>query len=553
MSTEAADVCVIGSGAGGGTLAWVLARAGARVVVLEKGPWYKKEDFEYHDELLVQKRGYFIPHVSDEPHMIRRGSDETFKRSRDGWIAQCVGGGTVHMSGFFLRLHREDLLRKTRFGTSPGSTAEDWPITWEELEPWYDEIEELLGVGGIAGQNPFDEPRKKPYPLPPIAEHPFTAPFDRAAKKLGWHPYSTPRAVLSKSYRGRAACNYCGYCANYGCETGAKSSTLEVFVPGAVASGNCRIVPGAMAAEILTSAAGRATGVRWIDEKGAHHVQQARTVVVACTAIESARLLLASRSTRSPDGLANSSGLVGKNLSFSAYAQVEAELDRGGPLGKLEGWESALPFLGRSIQDFYLPKKAPVEKGGTLRFDLLPKGPIFRASQVATRGERVLWGQALKDELRRHFRETRTLEAEIFGEYQPNDQSWVGLDPVVKDKWGLPVARLSVRLLEEDVAASRWLGERAMELFTEMGAERIRMPSWGGATYVLQHGTCRFGKDPSRSVLDPSCRAHDVPNLYVVDGSFMPTAGGVPTTLTIMANALRVGEIMRERFVRREL
>jgi choline dehydrogenase-like flavoprotein len=548
MSTEPADVCIIGSGAGGGTLAWALARAGVKVVVLEKGPYYRLKDFAHHDELEIQKRGFFVPLAEEDPHMVRRGSEENYKASRDGWIALCVGGGTVHMSGFFLRLHRVDFEMKKRFGAPKGSTIEDWPIRYEDLEPWYDRIEYLLGVGGNSGQNPFDEKRRVPYPLPPISEHPFTAPFDRAAKKLGLHPYSTPRAVLSKPYGGRPPCNHCGYCGNFGCEIGAKSSTLAVFIPEAEATGRCTIVSEAMASEITLGTDGKVTGVRYLDRSGAMHEQPARVVVVSCSSIESARLLLLSKSSKFPQGLANSSGLVGKNLCFSTFAGVEADFQGGG----LPGWENKLPFLGRSIQDYYLPSKAPSPKGGTLRFDMYPKPPIFRAAQVAGRGEKVIWGKALKDGLRRHFREERSMEAEVFGEYHPNAGSFVELDPEVKDKRGLPVARISARLIEDDVAMSKWLGDRAKDVFAAMGASEVRMPGWGRATFVLQHGTCRFGKDPSRSVLDPSCRAHDVPNLYVVDGSFMPSSGGVPTTLTIMANSLRVAAILRDRLASRE-
>jgi choline dehydrogenase-like flavoprotein len=547
---ELTDVVVVGSGAGGGTLAWHLAREGVKVTVLEKGPHYDLRDFAQHDELKVQKRHYWAPSTEQEPHMLRRGDEPGFTRAKDGWIANCVGGGTVHMSGFFLRLHPEDLAVRTKVGVPDGSTAEDWPLAYEELSRWYERIEYLLGVGGHAGQNPFDAPRSKPYPLPPIAEHPFTAPFDAAARKLGLHPYSTPRAVLSRYYAGRAPCNHCGYCANYGCEIGAKSSVLAALIPGALASGNCTLVPGAMVTDVTTDASGKATGVRYLDAQGAQHQVRARVVVVSCSSIESARLLLMSK----PGGLANGSGLVGQNLHFSAYAGVDADFHRDGGGKSFPGWESTLPFLGRSIQDHYLPtaKDAPGPKAGTLRFDMFPKPPVFRAQQVATRGETTLWGQPLKDALRRHFHGARSLECEYFGEMNPSADTFVQLDPDVKDKWGLPVARIQVRPLAHDVRVSRWAIEQAAALFRAMGADRVGEPEGGGATYVLQHGTCRMGTDPSRSVLDPSCRTHEVPNLYVVDGSFMPSSGGVPTTLTIMANSLRVAHTLRDRLARRE-
>lgn len=553
------DVVVVGSGAGGGTLAWSLAEAGVNVVVLEKGPYYTAKDFAYHDEIKIQKRGFFTPLQEEEPRLLRDAGDTEYRRSGAGWLACCVGGGTVHMSGFFLRLHRMDLQMRTRFGREKHSTVEDWPISYEELEPWYDRIEYLLGVGGIAGQNPFDEPRKVPFPLPPIQEHPFTEPLDAAARRLGWHPFSTPRAVLSQPYGGRPPCNYCGYCGNYGCEISAKSSVLAAFIPRAEATGRCRIVPKAMVTEVVVGPDGRARGVRYLDEHGAMHEQRARVVVVSCTAIESARLLLNSKSSQFTSGLANSSGQVGKNLIFGTFSSVEADFFRSGKAKSFPGFDDQSPFLGRSIQDFYtLPKSAGGLKGGTLRFDMMPRSPVGRITKVAIskKGgslDQPLWGKTLKDELRAHFRDMRTLDCEAFGEFSASTGTYVDVDADTKDKWGLPVAKLTIGILESNVRAVRWLGDRADELFREMGADEVRRGITGGTSWVLQHGTCRFGRDPSTSVLDPSCRTHDVKNLYVVDGSFMPSSGGVPTTLTIQANALRVASLLRDALARRDL
>jgi choline dehydrogenase-like flavoprotein len=551
-SRDAADVVIVGSGAGGGTLAAALAEAGVGVLLLEKGPHYGLLDFT-HDELTICRRDFFVPFVSDEPHLVRQSTSEPFQKSNDGWIACCVGGGTVHMSGFLYRLHREDFELRTRHGATPGTTVVDWPIGYDELQPWYDRAEVAIGVSGRAGENPFDEPRTSDYPLPPLLGHPIAAHLTATAKRLGLHPFATPRAVLSAPYDGRPPCNYCGLCGEYGCENGSKSDVTATFIRRALATGRCRLRPHAMVREITVDAQGRARGVVYQDARGARREVRARVVAVACSAIESARLLLLSRSGKFPNGLCNSSGLVGKNLAFSTLSRVEAELARTGGGRAVAGFDDPLPWLGVSVQDYYrLPPTAGGAKGGTLRFDFIHPSIISRAERVARAQDPPLWGKALKDGLRRHFREVRTLETEIFGEFLPLDGTYVDLDPKVTDRFGLPAARITLQHHPVDVAAVQFLAARAREVFEAMGADSVRVDIPLGTLRVLQHGTCRFGKDPGSSVLDPSCRAHDVPNLYVVDGSFMPTGGGVPTTLTIQANALRVAAIIADRMKRRE-
>jgi choline dehydrogenase-like flavoprotein len=545
------DVIIVGSGAGGGTLAWGLASAGVNVLVLEKGPKYGLEDFVYHDEIRSSRRDMFVPFASEEPHMVKVGDEPAHRRSTDGWISCVVGGGTVHMSGFFYRLHEVDFRRKSMLGAPAGSSVIDWPIAYADLAPFYDQVEQILGVSGAAGSNPFDAPRSGPYVNPPLQEHAITPHLDRALKKLGWHPFPTPRAVLSRDFDGRPACDYCGYCGGYGCWNGAKSSTLFTFIPRAIATGHCTVQPQAMVTEVVAGDDGKVRGVRWRDAAGATHEERARVVVVSCGAIESARLLLMSRSKRFPQGLANGAGQVGRNLALSTFGSVEAELLSSGGGKNVDGLMSRHPWLGRSIQDFYQPKDGP--KGGTIRFDLAHVNPIFNAENVARGGSRVIWGENLKAAMERRFHQGRTLEAEIFGEFTPTPASFVELDPDVKDRFGLPAARITAKHHDDDLTAAARLTARAEEAFHALKADTVHVKQKAGVTWVLQHGTCRFGEDPQQSVLDATCRAHEVPNLYVVDGSFLPTSGGIPNTLTIEANALRVASHLRDRLAQRDL
>ncbi|MBX5483324.1 MAG: GMC family oxidoreductase [Myxococcaceae bacterium] len=547
MARDPVDVCIIGSGAGGAPMALELGRAGFKVVVLEKGRWHKKEDF-VHDEILNSRRNFFMPLPWDEPHLVRGGVDAPFRRTNEAWTANVVGGGTVHMSGYFYRLKPMDFRLRSELGPVPGANLADWPIRYEDLAPYYDRAEEELGVSGEVQPHPFAEPRHKPYPLPPLWAHPIAKEIDAACSALGLHPLTTARGIISRNYRGRAACHYCALCGSYGCESDSKSSTLAALIPAAVATGNVEIRPQSMATEIEVDAAGRAKSVVYLDANGVRQEQPAKFVVVSATAVESARLLLNSQSGRFPRGLGNNNGLVGKNLVFSSFGQSKA-IFRVSSRKKEWPWLSdPAPFVQRSVQDFYAMPDARhgFRKGGTIGFMWSHPNPIYAAINIAGTGRRGLFGKALKDALR-EYRDSKILEFEIYGEFLPNDGTFVSVEPGVKDKYGLPVAAITLTRHPTDLVMTKYLVERGEEILKALHPDRLERVGIAGETTILQGGTCRFGKDPAQSVLDPECRLHEVPNVYVVDGSFMPSSGGVPFTLTIVANAFRVANLFVKR------
>lgn len=551
------DVCIVGSGAGGGPMALQLARAGAKVVVLEKGPWLGRKEF-VRDEIASCRRNLWTPFVADEPHLMSRGGGDA-QVSADGWIAHCVGGGTVHMSGFFYRLQPEDFRMASLYGATAqtkGAELADWPITYDDLAPWYDKVERVIGVSGQAGEHPREPRRTGPYPMGPLLGSPLAALIDDGARKLGLHPFQTPRAIASAEFQGRSACQYCDLCGSYGCQSGAKSSSLEAVIPQAIATGNCEVRPGSMAFEVATGKDGRATGVRYFDGAGVRQEQRARVVVVSATAVESARLLLNSRSAQHKDGLANDNGRVGRHLTFSTLGKAWGEWDQAKLPEQMRG-KHRIHFLQRSVQDLYrIPaKKGGYDKGGTLNFILPHRNPIHTAERLSKRAKPALWGAALQRAVRRSMQEVQELEVEVFAEFLPSPGTRVTVDAGAarKDKWGLPVAHIHLDHHPADAPNCQLLVDKAVEVFKAGGAEATGVETVGGTTFVLQHGTCRFGKDPGSSVLDPHCRAHSVDNLYVVDGSFMPTSGGVPTTWTIMANSFRVADHLVRRFKAREL
>lgn len=543
-SKDAVDVCIIGSGAGGAPMALELGRAGFKVVVLEKGGWYKSEEF-VHDEILSSRRNFFMPLPWDEPHLWRSGPDKPYSRTNEAWTANCVGGGTVHMSGFFYRLKPIDFRLKSELGAIPGANIADWPITYKDLEPFYDRAEEELGVSGNAVPHKFLEPRKKNYPMPPLAEHPVAFEIDKACKSLGWQSIPTARGIASIAYKGRGGCTYCALCGSYGCENNAKSSTLASLIPAALETGHVEIRPRSMAREITVDAKGQAKSVIYLDVDGVEHEQPAKIIIVSATAVESARLLLNSKSGRFPNGLGNDNGLVGQNLLFSSFGQSRATF-RISKQKETNPWlQVEAPFVNRSLQEFYVmpDSRFGFRKGGTLGFMWQHPNPIFAAVKMAKQGTEGIFGKALKDKLR-EYRDSRVLEFEIYGEFLANSETKVELDSKVKDKFGLPVAAITVKRHPVDLKMTKFLVERGEEVLMAMKPEKLDRIGTAGETAILQGGTCRFGNDPATSVLDKDCRMHGVKNLYVVDGSFMPTSGAVPFTLTIVANSFRVANAL---------
>jgi choline dehydrogenase-like flavoprotein len=526
---EEVDAIIVGSGAGGAPVALELATAGAKVLVLEKGPRREVKDF-LHDEIAMCRRDYFVPFPDDDPHTLRRSESEKPVRTNAGWISQGVGGGTVHMSGFFFRLHPEDFTR----APAEASTSLPWPFGYDALAPHYDRVERELGVSGDVTANPFEPPRSGAFPFPPVVTHPIAAWIDAAGAKAGMHPYAVPRAIITKPHEGRGACVYCALCGSYGCEVGAKSSTLASLLPAAERTGRCEVRPGCMVREVTMMRNGRARGVVYIDGADREHEVRAKIVVIAASAIESARLLLLSRSSRHPNGLGNGAGQVGRNLCFSTLAQLAGTLryEDVAPERRAE-LESPAPFIGRAVQDFY-------EEAGTFHVLFEHPNPIHAAERLIREGKSLVYGAPLMERLARHFLEGRSIEVEGFGEWRPTPGCYVSLDEQVTDRHGLPSACITIARHPVDLEESRVLADKGRSLLEAVGATDIRVLDRGGETLVLQHGTCRMGNDPATSVTNAAGRLHEVENVYVTDGGALPSSGRVPSTMTIMANAFRV-------------
>ncbi|QOC22775.1 GMC family oxidoreductase [Wenzhouxiangella sp. AB-CW3] len=533
MADREYDAVIIGAGAGGGALAWWLCRAGWQVLMLERGQDHDRSQYQ-PDEIRFQREGALLPD-SGELHWVSgsRSQSPTIP-STLGWTASCVGGGTVHMGGFLYRFHPQDF----RMAAEHGETGDlaDWAYDYDSLAPYYDLAEREIGVSGDG--NPCFVPRSGPHPMPPVAGHRMADQLRQASTRLGLTPFATPRSINSVPYQGRPACVKCDACAEFGCAVGAKGSSQESFVRRALATGRLELRTGTIATELETGARDRVEGVVYLDRaRGTRHRARGRLFIVSCSAVESARLLLLSRSGRHPDGLGNEQGLVGRHLQFHGTTFGSARIDRQ------PDWN---PMLNVSVADYYLGDGASGEllKGGMLRFDMLARLPFRRSLQVLRRNDRILWGKPLLDALAEELGQCDRIEYEVFHDFLPSSETWMSLDENREDAFGLPAAHIRLGHCPQRQRTGEILSERAGEILSEAGATDIVHDAVGATSSYLVHGTCRFGSNPETSVLDPWCRVHSMDNLHVVDGSFMPTSGGSPPTLTIVANALRVGEYL---------
>ena len=496
------DFAIIGSGAAGGIIAKELSTAGFNVVVFEQGPYRRTEDFT-HDEYSVLFNSELLgggPDVSGQT--FRHDEDEvaTSPSLQPIRYAQTVGGSSVHFSANFWRFRESDFKERSMLGPISGTNFADWPVTYDEMEPYYSRVEWEIGVSGAPG--PFDSFRSKPFPMPPLPIKSSGVLMEKGAKKLGWHAQAQPHAILSQPFNGRAGCIKCGHCMFFGCEVGAKSSTLAAMIPLAEAGGHCEIRDRSAVFRIETDAAGRASEVLYYDKDGKEQAQMAKAVIVSANGAETSRLLLLSASERHPDGLANSSGFVGRNLMFNAHSAVDGVFEH--PLNDYKSVQ-----VSKVIHDFYETDESRGFYGGG-GIDARPTRQMTLASGPTSLAM---------------------------------DRNNITLDPNNTDQWGRPAIRATYRDHDDDVAIARFLSERSQELMDAAGARKYWAHEVGlstGGEHLL--GTARMGDDPASSVIDRYHRSHDVPNLFICDGSSFVTSGRGQPTMTIMALAFRAAE-----------
>lgn len=549
----AAEILVVGSGAGGAMAAYQLTKAGHQVLLLEAGrdydpktetPMFKRnaeapllaagtpdKDFGYYDATV--DGGWQVP---NEPYTTAEGSDFMW------WRARMLGGRTNHWGRYALRFSEHDFKGKSRDGLGA-----DWPFTYAELAPWYDQTEALVGVcgtnTGLDDMPPSPPGVLQPPPVPRVPELLVAA----AAKKLGIAAVPMHRAVLTRPLDNRAACFYATPC-GHGCSIGAAFQTTTSLLPMAKATGKLTIVTNAMVKSVDTNAEGKVTGVSYIDKKtGALQQVAARVVILAASACESARILLNSKTERYPHGLANSSGQVGKNLMDSTGANLGALVPalQGRPIYNEDGHTANhlfIPWWGHQAQqrqELDFPRGYHFELGG--RFSE-PGANIDTSLQG--------YGIALKQQVKQKY--GAYVQFALRGEMLPNEHCYMDIDPTVKDKWGIPVARFHWRWSEHELKQVAHGLQTAKAILTTMGATVDELPTpeqaiLKGGQIIHEVGTTRMGASATDSVCNQWGQTWDCPNLFVMDGGVFASNPHKNCTLTIMTLAMRNSSWLSEQ------
>ncbi|HUY82758.1 MAG TPA: GMC family oxidoreductase [Acidobacteriaceae bacterium] len=551
------DVIIVGSGAGGGMAAYNLTKAGAKCLMLEAGGWYdaakdsKWLEWQYNaphrgggdstspmNYFLAANGGWQVP---GEPYLNASGTDWMWFRAR------MLGGRTNSWGRISLRNGPYDFKPHDRYGN-----GFNWPISYDDLAPYYDKTEELIGVfGSKEGLENLPDGKF----LPPPAPRCYELLLQQASHKLHIPCIPSRLAVLTQPLHGRPECHYVSQCGR-ACRMGSNFSSPVVLLMPARETGNLEIRTGAMAREILTGPDGRATGVSYIDKKTRKEVQvRGKAVVLAASSCETARLLLNSRSSRFPDGLANSSGMVGKYIMDSVMSTVSAFLPKLMDLPPhncdgVGGMHLYMPWWGYQES---IRRTLPFSRGYHIEISGgrqgMPMPGILSGTQNLVGGG---YGKSLKENYRKLYGSFVSLSGR--GEMIPNENSYCEIDNNVVDQWGIPVLKFHFKWGQEELLMARHMQETFQEIIKTAGGEVIQSQGaeqrWGiseGGQGIHEVGGVRMGDNPRNSVLNSHCQAWDCKNLFVADGAPFAGLANKNPTLTILALAWRTSDYIADQ------
>jgi choline dehydrogenase-like flavoprotein len=543
------DAVVIGAGAGGGVVASQLALGGKQVLLVERGRWLDYANSGHRDHLRNHRNAVYGhntgPNADDGPRILVTpdGVEQKVAPHSAGYNnnAACVGSGTLVYGAQAWRFHPDDFRMETVYGRPAASSLVDWPIQYGELEPWYTRAEQVIGVSGLPGRLPHEPLRSADLPMPPLPRHGAAAALAAGAEALGLATTQPPLLINSVPRDGRDACIECASCPGFACPSDGKNGTQNTVIPKAIATGNLHLATQTVADRVETDATGRIVGVRLIwDDTSGHRVTasvQASTVILSAGAIESARLLLLSVTEREPQGLGNNSGQVGRNLQGHTYPTAYGLFDRPVHGGKGPGVTIATTTFVHGLPG--------IIGGAMLADDFVMLPTVFW--EQALPPDMPRWGQAPHDFMRQHYQHVMAVKGPV--QEIPNPDCRVELDPVVTDKWGRPVARLSGVVHPETIHTATVIFDQAKAWLAAAGASRIWGTPPAPRLSASQHqaGTCRMGTTPETSVTDRHGRVWGHDNLYVADGALHPTNGAFNPALTIMALAFRCADHLLNR------
>jgi choline dehydrogenase-like flavoprotein len=520
MAATVFDVVVVGSGPAGGTLAAHLARRGVHVAVVEGGPKVNtRTDFNTH-AMPFEFPGRHIPTMKPG----KAGFDS--ERSRG------IGGKSLLWNAVAFRFSERDFK-----GRSKEDAGEDWPFSYREIAPYYDRIEREVGV---CGNLDHLEDLPDGIFLPPVPMKCSDILVQRGAAKLGITTVHVRKSTLSRPMGSRPACHFCGNCMA-GCDVVAKYNSADVHLVPALRTGKLQIFPNSIVREVVVSGENRVTGVRFVERESLKEGEvRGRSVVVSCACVQSVALLLMSKSPRYPDGLANSSGQLGKHFIPHMTGGVQCFLTKliGKPLGNDDG------FLDHAyIPSFMHTRKRDYFRTFGIQFNYQNRRGVGWARQVPG------FGKAYKESVKQRYPAYLTFSP--YGEKLPDERNYIDLDYETKDQFGLPRARRQVFWTANDMKMFEDMQHWSREILLSAGAEILSVSDEPRTNHEL--GGCRMGDDPKSFVLNRWCQAHDVPNLFVVDGSVFPSASEKNPTHTIMALAARTADHIAERLRKGEM
>ena len=549
MTPEHTDVALVGLGAAGGIAAHALTAAGLDVVALEAGPRLDASAATFDEIENVVHARLSEPKARGEVPTWRLSADDVAGPSP--WpmlMVNAVGGTTLHYEGLGIRFLPWTFRSRSgaieRYGASAipaDSTLADWPLSYDDLEPFYDAVEYAIGVAGAASHvgretdprgNFFEGRRARPYPMPPLRPTGWSALTEQAARRLGWHPFTAPANINSQSFDGRPACTYCGFCMHNVCYCDAKGATHLTVIRDAESTGLLRIQTGARVVRVEVGTDGRASGVTYVAE-GDERFLSAKSVLLATFTYENARLLLLSTSRLFPSGLSNNHGQVGKHYIAHVVPRVHAVFP-GRRLNLFNGIGSQVTAIDDFNADNFDHTGLGFLSGGMFLTNHELSPIAFASDRLPSSVPR--WGGAWKGWIARHAQSVGAAYAQF--DALPYESNALDLDPVTTDPFGIPVVRVTHRIGQNEELAANFLFTRLEEWLMEAGAsETWRSPPLIEGRHC--YGGTRMGHDADTSVVDAYGFSHEVSNLGILGASTFPTAGGHNPTLTVQALSWR--------------